>query len=228
MVVFSQNHDQVGNRMFGERLSTLVSYEALKLVAGTVLLSPYIPLLFMGEEYGDDSPFLYFVSHCDTALVAAVRQGRKKEFSGFLWKADPPDPQSIQTFLSSKIQWEKRGEGNNRVLLNFYKHLIRLRRTIPALSYPDKKSLHADCFEGEKIMLVQRWKDSSHILLLLNFNTNDVTFTPVLPEGIFTRILDSSEKTWNGPGTFPENDLHSGNEISVKGHSLVLYEKKKS
>ncbi len=130
MVVFSQNHDQIGNRMLGERLSTLVSFEALKLAAGIVLLSPYIPLLFMGEEYGENTPFLYFVSHSDQTLIEAVRQGRKKEFGEFKWQGEPPDPQSTETFLKSKINWEKRNEGNHKVLLDFSKNLITLRKTI--------------------------------------------------------------------------------------------------
>ena len=78
--------------MFGERLSGLVSFEALKLAAGAVFLSPYIPLLFMGEEYGEESPFLYFVSHSDPALVRAVREGRKNEFKAFSWQQGPPRP----------------------------------------------------------------------------------------------------------------------------------------
>lgn len=141
MVVFSQNHDQTGNRMLRERLSTLVSFESLKLASGIVLLSPYIPLFFMGEEYGEDAPFLYFVSHSDPALIEAVRQGRKKEFSEFKWQGEPPDPQSTETFLKSKISWNKRMGGNHKVLLDFYKHLITLRKTTPALSNLDKKTL---------------------------------------------------------------------------------------
>ena len=89
LVVFSQNHDQVGNRMLGERLSSLVDFESLKLAAGVVLLSPFIPLLFMGEEYGETAPFLYFISHSDPALIEAVRKGRKEEFKEFTWVEDP-------------------------------------------------------------------------------------------------------------------------------------------
>ncbi|NIT53369.1 MAG: malto-oligosyltrehalose trehalohydrolase, partial [candidate division Zixibacteria bacterium] len=93
-VICAQNHDQIGNRMLGERLSQLVPFEALKLVAGMLLLSPNIPLLFMGEEYGERAPFLYFVDHGDENLIKAVRQGRKAEFKEFKWKGEPPDPQS--------------------------------------------------------------------------------------------------------------------------------------
>src|SRR3990172_2890134 len=102
-VVFCQNHDQVGNRMLGERLSTLVSFEALKLAAAAVILSPYIPMLFMGEEYGEESPFLYFISHMDKDLINAVREGRKADFRSFQWSGEPPDPQSEDTFNRSKL-----------------------------------------------------------------------------------------------------------------------------
>ena len=98
-VVFSQNHDQVGNRAMGDRLSSTLSLEKLKLAAGTVILSPCIPLFFMGEEYGETAPFLYFVSHNDETLIDAVRKGRQREFASFSWKGEPPDPQSEETFF---------------------------------------------------------------------------------------------------------------------------------
>lgn len=107
-MVFSQNHDQIGNRLEGERLSRLISFDGLKIAAGMVILSPYIPLLFMGEEYGEDIPFLYFVSHSDPDLVKAVREGRKHEFRSFRWEGEPPDPQDTETFLRSEIVWGKR------------------------------------------------------------------------------------------------------------------------
>ncbi len=96
-VVCNQNHDQVGNRMLGERLSQLVSFEALKLTAATMLLSPYTPMLFMGEEYGEEAPFLYFIDHGDPDLVEAVREGRKREFAAFHAQGSPPDAKSLDT-----------------------------------------------------------------------------------------------------------------------------------
>ena len=222
-VTFSQNHDQIGNRMLGERLSTLVSFESLKLAAGVALLSPYIPLLFMGEEYGEESPFLYFINHSDPALIEAVRQGRKKEFSEFKWQGEPPDPQSTETFLKSKINWEKRFEGNHKVLSGFYKKLITLRKTIPALSLLDKKNLTADSLEGEKIMFIRRWKDPSHVFIVFNFNCADVKMIPPILNGRWKKWLDSSERIWNGPGSLLKHELTPGNEIIMRGHSLVMY-----
>ncbi|RYY61327.1 MAG: malto-oligosyltrehalose trehalohydrolase, partial [Chitinophagaceae bacterium] len=102
-IVFSQNHDQVGNRMLGERCSALVSFEMLKLMAGAVLTAPFLPMLWMGEEWGEQNPFLYFVSHTDPELAIAVREGRKKEFAAFHAQGEAPDPVSEETFLRSKL-----------------------------------------------------------------------------------------------------------------------------
>ena len=107
MVVFSQNHDQVGNRMLGERSSAYLTFEEQKLAAGAVLLSPFLPLLFMGEEYGEVAPFLYFIEHSDAGLIEAVRNGRKEEFASFAWQGEPPDPQSPATFDRCKLDWSR-------------------------------------------------------------------------------------------------------------------------
>lgn len=227
MVVFSQNHDQTGNRMLGERLSTLVSFEALKLAAGVVLLSPYIPLLFMGEEYGEDAPFLYFVSHSDPALIEAVRQGRKKEFHEFKWQDEPPDPQSAETFMKSKINWEKINEGGHKVLMDFYKNVITIRKTTPALSHLDKNCLYVNGLENEKIVFVRRWKDFNHVFLIFNFNSDDMKLVPSGIEGRWNKVLDSSGKVWNGPGSLLPDELDSGKEIIIRGQSFVMYSKGK-
>ncbi|MEJ2615296.1 MAG: malto-oligosyltrehalose trehalohydrolase [Ignavibacteriaceae bacterium] len=127
-VINIQNHDQVGNRAMGERLSQLISFEETKLAAVTLFISPYIPLIFMGQEYNEENPFLYFVSFNDQNLIDAVRKGRREEFLSFNWVEEVPDPQSEQTFLSSKINWKLVNEGQHKVLLNFYKYLIKIRK----------------------------------------------------------------------------------------------------
>ena len=113
-VVFIQNHDQVGNRAAGDRLGALVSLDALKLAAALLLLSPYVPLLFMGEEYNEPAPFQYFVSHSDRDLVAAVRKGRHEEFESFGWAGEVPDPQAESTFERSRIHYEPSRAGRAR------------------------------------------------------------------------------------------------------------------
>ncbi len=224
-IVFSQNHDQVGNRMFGERLSTLISFESLKLLASTVLLSPYIPLLFMGEEYGEDAPFLYFVSHSDPDLMEAVRKGRKEEFEAFDWEGEPPDPQSIETFIRSRIRWEKRYEGRYKVLLDFYKNLIKLRRVIPALSNLDKRCLDIYILGDKQVLFMKRWKDESYVSYVFNFSSSDIKVEIPLNGGVWKRIFDTSEKIWDGPGTLLPGRLIHRDEITLRSNSLALYSK---
>jgi maltooligosyltrehalose trehalohydrolase len=125
LVVFSQNHDQVGNRMAGERPGEHLSLQQLKLAAATVLLSPYVPLLFMGEEYAESAPFPYFTSHEDAALAESVRLGRLEEFPASAHKGSPPDPQSETTFLLAKLNQEQRQRGAQRAIFDFYRELIR-------------------------------------------------------------------------------------------------------
>ena len=133
-VIFCQNHDQTGNRKTGERLAALVPFEALKLAAGLLLTAPYVPLLFMGEEYGEDNPFLYFADYSDPDLARAVRQGRREEFRAFGWEGEVPDPLDAGTFAASKIEWEKRLPGQG-------KDIVRL---LPAPSVPEE----GDCMPG--------------------------------------------------------------------------------
>ncbi|HKU62721.1 MAG TPA: malto-oligosyltrehalose trehalohydrolase [Gemmatimonadales bacterium] len=132
-VVCVQNHDQVGNRAGGERLAALVGPAGVRLAAAILLLAPYVPLLFMGEEYAEDSPFQYFVSHGDPALIEAVRQGRRREFAAFGWENQVPDPQSETTFAASRPRWDRAGQGEHAGILALYRDLLRLRRALPLL-----------------------------------------------------------------------------------------------
>jgi maltooligosyltrehalose trehalohydrolase len=227
-IVFSQNHDQVGNRMLGERLTNIASFESLKLAAGTVLLSPYIPLLFMGEEYGEDAPFLYFVSHSDPGLIEAVREGRKEEFKAFAWKGESSDPQDAETFLKSKIRWEKRHEGKYKILLDFYKNLSKLRRNVPALSNLDKESLVVYGFEEARILFIRRWKNNSQVFCIFNFNREDTKFSTSLPEENWRKLLDSSDLSWEGPGSLLPESISGGKEVlSLRRHSFVIYSRER-
>jgi maltooligosyltrehalose trehalohydrolase len=133
-VVCLQNHDQVGNRARGDRLNEVLGSPAKqRLAAGLLLLSPYLPLLFMGEEYGEENPFPFFCSFDDPALVEAVREGRKKEFEAFTWRAEVPDPQAEATFASAKLSWSW-PEGTPRAgLRRLYRDLLAARREWPAL-----------------------------------------------------------------------------------------------
>lgn len=222
-VVFSQNHDQTGNRMFGERLTGLVPFESLKLAAGVVLLSPYIPLLFMGEEYGEENPFLYFVSHSDPDLVESVRKGRREEFKAFLWKGEPPDPQSVGTFQKSRIQWIKRKTAHHRILLEFYKYLIQLRRKMPVLASLDRRQFRAEGPESDRILLFRRSKGKHRMLCVFNFHEDERTIDITAPRDGWKRILDSSENKWKGPGPLTPEGISGKRTIAMRGRSFVLY-----
>lgn len=223
-VVCIQNHDQVGNRMLGERISHLVSFEAQKLAAGALLLSPNIPLLFMGEEYGEDAPFIYFVSHSDPDLIRAVRQGRKQEFAAFHAQGEPPDPESTETFLKSKLNWEKRKEGKHQTLWLLYQHLISLRNTIPALVKRERQNMEVGFLEAEKIVWWRRWSEDNQILCLMNFNSSDSTFTPNFSVNSGRKILDSADEKWQGPGSVLPEKLSNAQELTLRSQSFALYE----
>jgi maltooligosyltrehalose trehalohydrolase len=200
-VVCAQNHDQVGNRRVGDRLSQLLSFEQLKLAAATVLLSPYVPLLFMGEEYAESAPFQYFVSHGDPSLIEAVRQGRKEEFAGFGWNGDLPDPQSEATFLGCKLNWDSRGSGQHRILWEFYRELFRLRREVSSLARLDKDALEVTSFADQKVLLVKRWDASNQVLSAYHFDQNSTKLALPIPPGRWHRILDADEERWGGAGS---------------------------
>lgn len=213
-VVFSQNHDQVGNRMKGDRLSTLVPFGALKLAAGMVLLSPNIPLLFMGEEYGEGAPFQYFVSHSDPELIEAVRKGRREEFAAFRWEGEIPDPQDEATFLRSKIHPDLRHNEKLKILFEFYKTLIRLRKEIPSLSVLDKKGIEIKAFEKEKVILIKHKYEEDRTICIFNFNDKPIKVETAIEKGSWEKVFTSASEEWGDMGALvPESILSSGSEV---------------
>jgi maltooligosyltrehalose trehalohydrolase len=128
IVVCAQNHDQIGNRAQGERLSMMLSVPQLKAIAALTLLSPFVPLLFQGEEWGARTPFLYFTDHENAELGRLVAEGRSKEFSSFRWQGAVPNPQELETFARSKLNWSELPEAPHAEIYEWYRQLIRLRR----------------------------------------------------------------------------------------------------
>ncbi len=214
-VVFAQNHDQVGNRMLGERLSQLVSFEELKLAAGAVMLSPFIPLLFMGEEYGETAPLLYFISHSDPGLVEAVRQGRREEFAAFAWRGEPPDPQDEATFLRCKLDHNLRRHGNHRALHRFYQEVMRLRKALPALASMNKKEMEVVGYEDERVLFVRRWSGSSDTFAVLNFSKAPNTVNLPIPRGRWRKQLDSADEQWRGGGSSVSATLRTEGDATL-------------
>jgi maltooligosyltrehalose trehalohydrolase len=132
---YIQNHDQVGNRAVGERLHESVGFERAMVAAAIVLISPFVPMIFQGEEWAASSPFQYFADHEDPQLARAVSEGRKKEFQAFGWAPDSiPDPEKRETFLRSKLNWVEINEDRHARMQAWYRDLIRLRRSTPSLN----------------------------------------------------------------------------------------------
>jgi len=207
-VVFSQNHDQVGNRMLGERSSQLSSFEMQKLMAAAVMVSPYLPLIFMGEEWSTQSPFQYFVSHSDPELVEAVRKGRREEFSAFRSEGEAPDPQAEETFERSKLNWDD----INTVMLDYYKTLIQFRKQLPALSNLNRKNLAVSYDENRQTLLLRRWQHEQKVYCLMNFSKEN---QPVNFAGNkrLKQVFNSADQKWNGPGVVN----------SLQPQSIIIY-----
>jgi maltooligosyltrehalose trehalohydrolase len=224
-VVFAQNHDQVGNRLAGDRLSATVSFEKVKRAAGLVLLSPFVPLIFMGEEYGETAPFQYFVSHSDPGLIQAVREGRRKEFSAFEWGDEPPDPQDEDTFLRSRLNRSLKAEGRHAVLFGFHRELLGLRAQCPALANPGKKKMTVESDRRRNLLFVRRWGDDFEAALVFHFSETLETLRLDLPEGRWRKRLDSTESRWMGPGSGVPDMLDAGGPIEVETapHCVLVF-----
>jgi maltooligosyltrehalose trehalohydrolase len=228
-VVFAQNHDQVGNRMMGDRLSKPLSLEGLKLAAGCVLLSPFIPLLFMGEEYGEKAPFSYFISHSDPKLVESVRRGRREEFSSFAWDEEPPDPQDEKTFLSAKLDYRSREGGEHRVLYEFFRELIRFRKENGALRQLSKDHLEVVGFEREQVLVLRRWKGLEEWAMVYHFGKKKASRVLPLPRGRWRKRLDSADVRWLGPGSLIKQEIGPGEELQLElqPESFLILRKEK-
>ena len=176
---YIQNHDQIGNRATGERLSDLVNPGRVKIGAAVVMLSPMIPMVFEGEEWAASTPFEYFTDHEDPELGRLVSEGRKQEFGAFGWSPeDVPDPQAKETFENSRLQWDEIQKPEHKEILDWYKKLIALRRSSSSLlnGHLDEVTVRFD--EGAKWMMMRRREYE----LGFNLGTGSVT-VPLSVEG---------------------------------------------
>jgi maltooligosyltrehalose trehalohydrolase len=226
-VVAIQNHDQVGNRARGERLSTLVSPAQLKLAAATVLMSPYVPLLFMGEEYGERNPFLYFVSHGEQKLAEAVRRGRREEFASFGWGDDVPDPNDAQTFRRSKLDRTLSAVGAHARLYALYRDLLRARKEERALR-PGDSRIHVWFDEVEETVAMELVPEQgAPLLAVFNFAAEDrEARVPSVSGGTWRLRLTTEDERYGGRCAPPcELICDSRGELFVpaSAHSASLY-----
>ncbi|MDQ4068615.1 MAG: malto-oligosyltrehalose trehalohydrolase, partial [Actinomycetota bacterium] len=182
---YLQNHDQIGNRAKGERSSMLVSEGLLRVAAAIVLLGPWVPMLFQGEEWAASTPFQYFTDHDDPELGRAVTEGRRREFASFGWDpSEVPDPQDPQTFRRSKLDWDEVRRPRHAGLLDWHKQLIALRRSTPELSDGRFETVSVVYDEDERSLVFRH----GPIAVACNFGEKPATVpipagTPVLSSG---------------------------------------------
>jgi maltooligosyltrehalose trehalohydrolase len=203
-----QNHDQVGNRPFGERLHHEVPWDRYAVASTLLLMSPETPLLFMGQEFAASTPFLYFTDHAEE-LGRLVTEGRRAEFSGFRAFSDPdlrhsiPDPQAEETFLASKLKLDERW--THKGIYQLYHDLLALRRDDPVLARQDRSRTHAAAI-GAEIVAVYRWHEDGHRLIMANFGAAasvpaaDEPMLSELPTGRWRLAMATSARKYGGDG----------------------------
>jgi maltooligosyltrehalose trehalohydrolase len=216
-VVCIQNHDQVGNRAEGDRLGKLVDLESQKLAAGVVLLSPFVPMLFMGEEYGEIAPFLYFTSHEDAALIAAVRKGRREEFAHFGWHPEVPDPQSEKTFHAATLRHDRQDRQPHSAIREFYKQLIALRKKY-RLGEPSP--IEVLTRKPENAIVLFRRTAVHPLLMIFHFGQERANIALEGPSGDWSLIFDSSQHAAETSG-HRDADLTHGT-LAAQNHTLAL------
>ncbi|SNT22091.1 maltooligosyl trehalose hydrolase [Granulicella rosea] len=154
---FIQNHDQVGNRATGDRLEQIVGLDRAMVAAGVVMTAPFIPMIFMGEEYAASTPFLYFADHDDPEMAKLVSAGRKKEFAAFGWDDNQiPDPEAPSTFTNSRLKWEEVCEGAHAAMLDWYTKLIHARRASNSLNDGDTGHVKVTFDEDKRWLVMDR------------------------------------------------------------------------
>jgi maltooligosyltrehalose trehalohydrolase len=236
-----QNHDQVGNRMLGERLGRIADFEAVKAAAAANLLAPALPLLWMGEEYDETAPFPYFVSHTDPDLVRAVREGRRREFEAFAWAVEPPDPQDEATFRSARLDHSLRKSGRHARVYALYRELLRLRSEMSELLSEREVSVQGDC------VLLRRRRGLETSVLVLSL-AEAAERTPAeqagtgaegaqahahghgvrsigLTGGPWQKVLDTAEERWGGPGSRVPARLEAQATIQLDRWQALLLRK---
>ncbi len=195
-----QNHDQVGNRAKGDRASQLLSLRRLKIAAALVLCAPFLPMLFQGEEFGASSPFLYFTDHHDPDIASAVSKGRRREFASFGWNPNEvPDPQEQSSFRSSKIDWSELQRYPHAELFHWYRSLISLRRSTPALLDGSLDRVSVDASESDSWLALYR----GPLVVVCNFANRrlrvDLKF-PAWPLLASDPAFSVNENTVEAPG----------------------------
>jgi maltooligosyltrehalose trehalohydrolase len=180
--------------------------------------------MFMGEEYGETAPFLYFTDHSDAALGQAVRDGRRAEFEGFQGDQEVPDPQSHLTFLKSKLDHSLSANGKHAVLLDFYKALLRLRKGHSAFEGLDTADV--ECSVAGECLIVHRSGKEQESVTVFNFGGQPATSSLATPIGSWNKIVDSAETKWAGPGSDVPLEISRSSDLklTLQPHSFCAFE----
>ncbi|PSR16129.1 malto-oligosyltrehalose trehalohydrolase [filamentous cyanobacterium CCP3] len=224
-IVCAQNHDQIGNAKGCDRLSKLIPFDALKLTAAALITSPYIPLLFMGEEYGEVAPFNYFIDHSDPDLVEAVYEGRKREFKEAHGFGEPAPAHEVATYEASKLNWNLRQEGQHKTLLNFYRRLLELRRQLKlnTPSYSKEIAIHTGRDRDQQVIVYQRTTADGPLLFLMNFMQAETTIELEAPPKPWRLMLDSATPEWDGPGSSLPEKITAAQSLELSSLGFALY-----
>jgi maltooligosyltrehalose trehalohydrolase len=207
---YVQNHDQLGNRAQGDRLCHLTTLERAKIAAALVMTSPFVPMLFQGEEFAASAPFQYFADFADEPdLARAVSEGRRKEFGQFGWKPeDVPDPGSPETFERSRLDWSEADREPHRSMLSWHQQLIQLRRELPQLTDGRLDLVRAEADPEGRWLLIQR----GAVLVVANFSDAAV-MVPIeddRPYSVRLASVDQSQVTLGD------------NQVGLPGNSVAI------
>jgi maltooligosyltrehalose trehalohydrolase len=208
LVTFAQDHDQIGNRAIGDRLSATLDYGQLAISAVLTMTGPNTPMLFMGEEWGASTPWQFFTSHPEPELGKATAEGRIAEFEKMGWDPEVvPDPQDPETFTRSKLDWSEHESGDHARLLALYKTLSSLRRTVPAFTDPSFGHITATFSDDLHWFRLDR----GPVTTLINFGTDPLTL-PVAGPSATADVLVATDET---------AQLRD-NQVTLPAHSAVI------
>jgi maltooligosyltrehalose trehalohydrolase len=220
-VAFILNHDQIGNRPDGARICMLVDLNRTLLAAAALLLSPYIPMLFMGEEYGDRTPFYYFVDHSDPKLIEAVRKGRAEEFKEYGSEMHLTDPADERTFTDSVLKWSNRKMGEHKIILEWHTQLLTLRRTHPALKNLKKDDVQVSVLNDSAISIYRRDSSGKNpIVIFLNFKDDVSEVQLPSTRKIWKKILDVHDHISNIQSDEKRN---GGEQFKMSGAGVCVF-----
>jgi maltooligosyltrehalose trehalohydrolase len=216
-VICAQNHDQVGNRAEGQRLGALVPFEALKLAAALLLVAPAVPLLFMGEEYGETAPFQFFTSFLDPALAERVRVGRQAEFKGFAWQGEVPDPGNPATFVRSHLNHALASAPRHAALREYYRAWLAAR-----LGARHKGLTRVETV-GAVLIVTRSAPGGEGVRLVANLSGTSQPWPPAA-EGAGAEwrrpVIDSADPRFGGRG----QPVSRGLSVPLGAYQVVLFD----